>query len=169
MWWVGSRLWPICPSGYSAHIQSFTTGQPLYFGSFFRYLGQIVHGADGPTGNLLGMGANHRNALTAVAIGDQGGFSLNGQALTDPGGDGFIVLGTDTCTGRTYIINGLYAGTERSGAITHYENFTVEEFFIYGAADSADFRALASELAREQQALLASTESVERGAHQPEE
>ena len=116
------------------------------------------HIDNGLTGSLLGTGANQRNVLSVIAIGDFGAFFLNGQALTNPGGNGFVPLEMDNEAGRTHIINGREIGTERIGAITHYEDFTVYEISINGVANSADLQALASELAREQRVLLASTE-----------
>ena len=112
----------------------------------------------GSTGNLLRTGADERNMLEVMVIGDFGALFLNGRALTDPEGDGFITLGTDTGAGRVYIVNGPYNGAERAGAVTHYEEFIVDDFITNGAANAASLLAMLSELEREQFNLLGPAE-----------
>lgn len=112
----------------------------------------------GSTGNLLRTGADERNMLEVMVIGDFGALFLNGRALTDPEGDGFITLGADTGAGRVYIVNGPYNGAERAGAVTHYEEFIVDDFITNGAANATSLLAMLSELEREQFNLLGPAE-----------
>ena len=99
----------------------------------------------GQTGDLLRTGAYQYNHLSVAVLENFGSFSLNGQALTDSDGASAFDLGTDTGAGAAHIANGLETGTERLGAITHYEGLFVDEFIVYGPVTTADVQGLLTE------------------------
>ena len=74
---------------------------------------------------------DHWNYISALAVGDEALFFLNGQWLTTDDGRDRFSLGTDTGAGDAALINGYIVGTERAGAITHFSGFTVWEPELY--------------------------------------
>ena len=78
-------------------------------------------------------------------LGAAGPLWLNGELLTDSTGTGTFDLGTDTGAGGVYVANGVEVGTERFGAITHYQELTADEFVVYGAATDAEAQELLTE------------------------
>ncbi len=63
------------------------------------------------------------NYVLALAVGDYTAFYLNGQWMQVSGGLDIFPLGPGTDRGWVDIITAYISGTEREGAITHYENF----------------------------------------------
>ena len=105
--------------------------------------------AHGETGNLLRVGAGWKNSLGVMVHGDSAAFILNNSPLTNPAGDGFITLETDTGAGWTFIGSEFLNGSGKAGAITVYEDLRVWELITYGVADTADLRMLLSQLHEE--------------------
>ena len=99
----------------------------------------------GQTGDLLRTGAYQYNHLSVAVLENFGAFFLNGQALTDSDGASAFDLGTDTGAGAAHIANGLETGTERLGAITHYQELFVDELVAYGPVTTADVQGLLTE------------------------
>ena len=82
----------------------------------------VVMIARGVAPNLR-TGANQWNYVGAFAFRDVGSFFLNGQWMKLPNGLGIFPLGPGTEAGEVEIIDGYFRGTERAGAITHFEYF----------------------------------------------
>ena len=99
----------------------------------------VARGVD----NNLNTGAYEKNHLSVRVFGNYGAFLLNDQALAGPDGDTVIQLGTDTSAGRVLIGNGFIIGTEKQGAITHYEELEVDQL-TFSVRDISSFKDLLS-------------------------
>ena len=77
-------------------------------------------------GNAPGLrtGAGEWNYVSALTVDNAGALFINGEWVQLPAGGEIFDLGPGTASGSVDIINGYVAGTERAGAITHFESFT---------------------------------------------
>ena len=86
--------------------------------------GETIHRGPAPS---LRTGQHDVNELSVWAEGEYVRLWLNDVLLTKSGGEDSFRLGENAVEGDVWIVAGFWSGTERSGAITHYDNFTVYE------------------------------------------
>ena len=112
----------------------------------------------------LRTGANQRNYVGAFILDDVGSFFLNGQWMKLPNELGIFPLGPGTKAGEVEILGSYFRGTERAGAITHFEYFRGRVWEASSVSDAANIRDLMAQVEAEYQAGPSS--AMESTGHQ---
>lgn len=79
---------------------------------------------------------NDVNTLSVTVLGEWISARLNGEDITNSEGHNEFHIGTTTSAGDVRIATGLWYESERSGAITHYDSFSVWEILPARSTDS---------------------------------